>query len=190
MPSGRLRGCRAEPRSPSACQTFLVEALSNLTRITHHLGRTTSATTLLVCFGTSGVIRNERRWQAVLTVKQALESIPVPINERRFRAALRELGLNLMDNRAMMVRAGDIDTVLEHLTERPDWQKRQLERTAATGKRNGSLASISLEQLQAMIEDDKRERKREQQIKRDKWKEEKRQMREEAKALKLKGVQP
>ena len=46
------------------------------------------------------------------TVKDAIKSLPLPVNEREFRLAARRLQKNLLSGRSMMIRMEDIPAIL------------------------------------------------------------------------------
>ena len=54
-----------------------------------------------------------------VTVQQALALLPVRVSERRFRTIARRLGCHRLAGRQMMVRAEDIEEILEAMIQSP-----------------------------------------------------------------------
>lgn len=55
----------------------------------------------------------------LVSVKQAMAALPVPVSPRSFRLAARRSGKNVLTGRQMMIELDDITTILKELEK---WQ--------------------------------------------------------------------
>lgn len=49
----------------------------------------------------------ERSADDILSIRQALATLPLPVSEREFRLGARRLGLNLLSGSSMMLKRGE-----------------------------------------------------------------------------------
>lgn len=59
--------------------------------------------------------RTSKSPEDILSIRQALSTLPLPVCERAFRLAARRLGMNLLSGSSMMIKRGDIPSVLQEI---------------------------------------------------------------------------